>query len=222
MKCITVENTRIRVTVSNDIWESYRKSANHQSRMTGVECETVMRGLVLSSAMNKLGNASEAELIKGVEVTDQEVLEAAKKLLIVEHLENNSCAKDVVMRFLGGHRLSPRMVEDVALATAYAESQLSSLQSHDKTDLACSLFADEQQNSRRKQKLFETRTQPVTKEGERALNEARESLQGLLDNEKWYRQKFANQEGWQIEVIGTMPEIIGMCRYQLQQAATGS
>jgi hypothetical protein len=46
-----------------------------------------------------------------------------------------------------------------------------------------------------------------------AISDARESIINRIEVEKKYRESRANSD-WEIEIIGTMPSQIGMCRYQ--------
>lgn len=46
-----------------------------------------------------------------------------------------------------------------------------------------------------------------------ALTAARESIARQIESERSYRRSRSNC-GWQIEIIGVMPQQIGMCRYQ--------
>lgn len=158
----TYENARIRVTLTDE------QSANFD------DC----RATILSHAMRILGNRSEVALLEQEKPTEREIRNEAFDILVHEHLQQYCRYNygELVMRMMGGHRLSDGMHRDIENARAYATTEI------------------------------ERNPAPYIKQAVELWHE-RQQL------EMRYRHRFADQE-WNIEIIGDMPEQIGMCRYQ--------
>jgi hypothetical protein len=158
----TYENARIRVTLTDE------QSANFD------DC----RATILSHAMRILGNRSEVNILENEQPEEREIRNEAFDILKHEHLQEHCHYNygELLMRMMGGHRMSDGMHRDIENANIYASEML------------------------------ERNPAPY-------LERAKQSLADRQQLELRYRHRFADQN-WDIQIIGDMPEQIGMCRYQ--------
>lgn len=229
---ITVQNDRIRVTVTQDVGKSFATAAERLAHAQVLPSgdvrvhspEQIQRGLILSEAMSKLGNASELKFLENEEPDSFEVTKLAKLTLMRNYLEQYGRynADDAMMRYEEGHRMSQGMQRDVMEAEAYAQGQLAPISDEDaRTDLInyvleCVASGTEptQRELHFKKKLMDMKTTgALGDEAASAVAEAADALNFFHEIELRYRKAHANMDGWQIEVIGDMPDQIGLCRY---------
>ncbi|WP_196160882.1 hypothetical protein [Reinekea sp. G2M2-21] len=222
----TVENHRIRVTVSDNTWNSYRPNAEHIKCIEGDRqtIDQVTRGLVLSTAMSKVGNRSEAALLTAegtLQFTSVEILAAAKSILEREYLcEHTKYGDQTVMRYFNGHRLSAGMQQEIAEAQAYAEGILCPPDNdqimHEVTDYFNKHLHDRFNGSAERRFLKTIKLKRSTNPDKAivAIESAQRSLAFWSNLDIEYRKAHANMDGWLIEIIGEMPSQIGLCRYQ--------
>jgi len=234
---ITVQNDRIRVTVTQEIWDSFTGAAQRLAHIQVLpsgdirvhSAEQSQRGLVLSEAMSKLGNASELRLMEQEGLDQSEILKLAKICLMEKYLAENGRydAGETMMRYEGGHRMSQGMASEAAEAEAYAQGQLSPLSDEEtRAEMIAAvqdLLNNERDPSQRKirttKRLTALRSGTRHRDSTNALAEATDCLAYLRDVELRYRQVHADMDGWQIEIIGEIPDQIGLCRYADEGAA---
>lgn len=217
----TVENDRIRVTVTEKIWSSFRERAeNHAWLMGHQDIECVQRGLVLSEAMSRLGNASEAQRLKTDAIDPHEVLKLAEEILVEEHLREHCRynVNEILMRIRGGHRISEGAKRDVDNARAWAGACLNSDAEKDFVSSIARRMIDKpltDEELRGERKRLEVMRSASIDRGRRALIESEKSLESarLIDIE--YRHARGEQNGWRIEILSELPTEIGACRYEL-------
>lgn len=226
---ITVKNDRIRVTVTQEVWDSFadraKMLAHTQTLPSGDErvntVEQVQRGLVLSVAMSKIGNASEFKALERESIDDTVLFNAAKIVLMRNYLIQHGRygVNESIMRFENGYRMSQGMQNEVLEAEAYAQGHLSPLSTDDARSEIIDFIKSDVEFSRRelnfKKKLMDLKigSGEVSSDGAAALAEAAETLNFFRENELGYRKSRSNIDGWEIEVIGEMPGKIGTCRY---------
>lgn len=222
---ITVQNQRIRVTVTQSVWDSFESKATYLAVRQNKE--EVQRGLVLSCAMSKLGNASEHRMLVEEAVDQGQVLKIAKRLLMRDYLAKRSpsTAAEIVYRYANDARIPDSMEKALDEAIAYADGQIGALTRQHAIDafmafagkqLSGSQKASERENARQL-KLLELRT-TLPKLGNEAINKAEALIREKQSLEIEYRERQAGTDGWTIEIIGPMPQQIGICRYQQRDA----
>lgn len=228
---ITVQNDRIRVTVPQNIWDSFAIRADrlaHTQVLPSGELRThsaeeIQRGLILSEAMSKLGNASELKFLAQEEPESTEIIQHAKLILIRNYLLKHGRydADEVITRYQDGLRMSQGMQQEVSEAESYAQGQLSPLSIDEaRTELInyvreciASGIKPTEAALRFKGKLTVLKTGGLRDESLAALAEASELLSLLYEIQLRYRKVRANMAGWEIDVLGDMPDQIGLCRY---------
>ncbi len=124
---ITVQNDRIRVTVSDDVAAEYSERSIYLAHIQGTQTpEQIQRGLVLSDAMSILGNSSEVTILESEPITEHEIEDRVIELLTIQHLIEH-CRYNVgetLMRMNDGHRMSLGMEADVEAARSWAHNKL--------------------------------------------------------------------------------------------------
>ena len=124
----TFENQKITVTITDSIYQEMKDSAPITNDAN--ELEIIVRGLVLSRAMEKLRHQDELqELIEkqNKPVPEHVVIEHARKILIEQYLEEH-CKyniNEVLFRMDHNKPMSEGMHLQVEEAKAYAEGLLS-------------------------------------------------------------------------------------------------
>lgn len=225
----TVENSRIRVTVTDDVWNSYAKRAKRLARMQKSSVEAVQRGLVLSDAMDILGNREELKALdaEAEELRSGEaVLREAKRILIYEYiLEHGDRPEKLFLRYDKGLTMSASQERTVEEARAYAEGIIAPSRKS-VSDALGHYFRKTQGLSRgqtlrednRQIRLFQLRQGQGDQDLEAVINRAFDNLHG---RERRYRTARSRMEGWEIEVVGDLPVSIGVCRsaYSVADAA---
>lgn len=234
---ITVENDRIRVTVTQAVWDQYADQAKrlaHKQRLPSGDVhehtpEQIQRGLILSEAMSKLGNASELRLLEQEGPDNDTILQHTKLSLMFHYLEQHGAydAVETMQRVEGGKMMPQGMRAAVLEASAYAEGQLSPLRTDEARAeflryLAESLATHTDLTQRElcfRKKMMELKSAPMEEITATMLSETAQLLNYLHDADKQHRRRFSNMTGWEIEIIGDMPEEIGLCRYRAKGAA---
>src|SRR3989304_1634644 len=115
-------NKRLRVTVTDEIF--FRLEDWGRSRGQDV------RSIILSEAMRKLGNASEAKILEGEIQAEPDRAEVEKmaRETIFENCLKRICHYDLentLMRYRGGHRMSDGMGRDIKKAQVDASKIIS-------------------------------------------------------------------------------------------------
>lgn len=198
---VTVVNARIRVTTSEEDFDKHG------------------RATILSDAMRQLGNTAELKLVESEPITEDQVREAAYDILVVEYLKEhcNSDFHKTIMRMHGGHRMSQGMQNDVAEARAYADGVMSPITNCQLMNRMSELMDENEGRDPHPREIKKLRLQRNLDglSADTAIEAAYEVLQSGRENELAYRDHFANfRNAWKIEIIGDMPEQIGMCRYE--------
>lgn len=201
----TVENGTLRVTLPTE------------------EYNRIGRYGVFNDAMRVLGNRSEAEQLANEPIDPTEIMQVAREQLIYEYLSENCrySLSETMMRMNGGHRMSPGMAEDVSKANAYASGVLAPITHEQLTDWACTYFRQNKCDTPQQERAF-TRAVTIKRmelgdgtSAARVLADAAESLEHSRQSELQRRSAIGNTcRNWKIEIIGDMPEQIGLCRYQ--------
>lgn len=178
---------------------------------------------VFNDAMRMLGNRSEAAILEIEPVAPAEIMGIAREQLIYEYLsEYGHCdITETLKRLHGGHRMGPSMQEDVAKARAYADGILNPITHDDLREWAVEFFRNNQANNsrhdleyRRQFKIQQLRLGDGRDAAE-LLAKIAERLERDRKFEHSRRQAIGNtHRGWKIEIVGQMPEQIGLCRYQ--------
>lgn len=222
----TTENTRIKVTVTDEIWKRYlEEGQSHYQRFGDESAESIARGRLLSDAMKKLGNESEVKLLTeetGHKSIDyDEVFLLAKTILISEYLSENTKYNGATeLRYFGNHRLSAGMQLEVSEALAYAEGILSPPDNEqimqEYTEFYFSHLQKESLGVEKNRFLrrIKLKQSGDPEKAEKVLKKACSQIEYGMKLELRYRTAHAKKDGWSIEVIGDMPETIGFCRYQ--------
>lgn len=211
---ITVENGRIRVTVSQEI---AAKFTPHPAFTGGQTVEQALRGRLLSTAMTKLASAAELQLIEGEMISAESVREVAHNILMREYLGEHGHynADETMMRYERGLRMSQGMENDVALAAAYARGVLQPISMDDARLYVESKVLNNDLSSRECATLEKTVSLLLNRLGvdaTAAMDKALKSLQTQAEIERHYYQCRANIDGWEIEVIGDLPAYVGLSR----------
>jgi hypothetical protein len=215
---ITFQNSRIRVTVTNDIAAQFSKNIMRGKQESP---EQALRGRILSCAMEKLGNKSELALMYKEGISTDDVFSTAFMSLMCQYLEQHGkyCVDEVINRYLLGSRMSEGMAHEKDLAVAYAQGILAPLsdeQSRKELEhYVLSMAPDAPLNIREvdtfKQKML-LRRNAGNEDASHALEEAAAAVLARKQVEMQYREARAKMNGWKIEVIGDLPEQIGVCR----------
>lgn len=213
----TVENARLRVTVSDEVVARFQGGprGRHETE------DQALRGRILSNAMEKIGNQSELALMYSEGVSTDEVFKVAFMDLFRQYLERrgkyNVC--DVVGRYLLGARMSEGMALEKDLAVAYAHGVLAPVSDDESRkelqDYVLSMHPGAPLDARAvdtiKQKMM-LRRNAAGECATKALADAAATVLTFHQAEMRYRNARSNMEGWTIEIIGEMPDIIGVCR----------
>lgn len=194
----TVYNHTIRITVDRSIWDKFDGS----------------RAKILSEAMAKIGNASEAKLAKSESISEDEVRERAHQYLFYQYLKNNCKYNlyEVLMRAEHGARMSYGMQAAVAEASAYADGIMNPINNDKLIARMEKLLKKGIAHHPREIKKIRLQRNLEGVTADDAIEVAYKSLSGERDLEIRYRTNRANTDGWQIEILGELPEQIGLCR----------
>jgi len=113
---LTVENSRIRVTVSREIADKFLPTGVIGRDESPGQAQ---RGRLLSAAMGKLASATELRLRLTNDIERADVIALAHKLLVRDYLEEHSHynVNEVIMRLEEGHLMHKYMAQEVTLAT---------------------------------------------------------------------------------------------------------
>jgi hypothetical protein len=187
------------------------------------EFEKLGRYGVFNDAMRALANRSEAKKIQNEPVDHNEVISLAHETLVADYLAGNGRYNfnDTMMRLQGGHRMSAGMQAEVAAANAYAVGVLKPVEPQKLIDWVSEFFKthDDSPESNReyRQQLKIEKLKigaGVDHDAAEVLASALEILERQRMDEIKYRQAIGGRcADWKIEIVGEMPEQIGMCRY---------
>lgn len=213
MNTITVENARIRVTVTADIAAQYRQgwTGQHETQAQA------LRGRLLSAAMTKLASATELELTEAKPIDLDEVRQVAHTILMRNYLEAHGrySVDEALMRHHGGHRMSPGMRSEVSEAQAYADGVLRPVSDNDARRYIEAQVASRDLSAREMQTLKTTVDLWCNRVGvsaTNALEKARAFLEFWAGVSRRYHEKRGCLDGWHIEVIGELPNQVGLSR----------
>ncbi|OAI04893.1 hypothetical protein [Methylomonas methanica] len=218
----TVENARIRVTVSDAQWDAYVKRVpDHLLTQTLPSGDTrhhdlnaIVRGRILSDAMEIIGNQSEAALLdrEPFALTAQEVHDIAFNVYMSHWLRNHSKYGEGVTlgRYVAGKRLSGGMAHEIDAARAYAQAALRELD-YEKLyrDTVDKYLPGSQVD------IFRAAQEGRSADANSDVEEAIYWRWYQWGNERRFRHRFDNTDDFKIEVIDAdaMPAQIGLCRY---------
>lgn len=232
MKTITVENEKIRVTVSSEYYAKEKKNLLPwmlEQRLPSGEirhhnADKFVRGKILSHAMQILGNQYESMILDREEfsLTEDELQEisisAVKSLhesYVEEWLnEHSKYGKNVVFkRYVANVEIrSPGIEFEIDSATAYAKAAMGEID-------FMRLFSDtsEKYSEFRQRMIFKSASEGM-QFSKRTVSDYVESIinfrKYMFDLEREYRHRFDNTS-FVIKVLrpDLMPNQIGMCRY---------
>lgn len=215
---LTFENSRIRVTVTTAIASQF---AGNTMRGKNETEEQAFRGRILSCAMDKLGNNSELALMYKEGICTDDVFSVAFMSLMCQHLERRGKynVDDVLYRYLLGSRMSEGMAHEKDLAVAYAQGILAPLSDDlSRNELeqyvlrsAPDVPLDSRAMDTIKQKML-LRRNASNEDATVALADAVTAVLTRKQVEMQYRESRASMSGWMIEIIGDLPDQIGVCR----------
>lgn len=199
---------------------------NHRLIVTlpTAEFEKIGRYGVFNDAMRMLANKSEAVLLQAESVSLEQIMGLAREMLIGDYLAEHGHYNlgETLMRLNGGHRMSPGMSDDVARARAYADGILDPITTKQLQEWASNFFAthgftsDADNKFRREAAIEKLRAGiGVDRDAAKVLASAAETLER---DRAWdiERRSAIGQtcRGWKIEIVGEMPEQVGLCRYR--------
>lgn len=221
----TVENHAIRVTVTDEIWDSFHEAAVRHSRMSSQTVEQAQRCAVLSQAMSMLGNLSEHPRVKdqSVSLDNPDVFKRAHDLLTLVHLEKNSRFgyAEIYFHYLNNDYLSPEMADDVANAMAYADGILKSISPESMSAHNMSLIKQDPDDTptskceapRVSLRAGRMQLQGFTEHAQDPLKTAAAAIELSCNIERQNRKDraFKANSGWDIEILSKLPDQIGMC-----------
>lgn len=216
----TFQNSRIRVTVSNNIVAEFSRQITLCSLGKNETPEQAVRGRILSAAMSKLGNRSELTHMNNEQIENEDVIKVAHSILMHQYLEEHSKynVNETLFRYTNGHHLFEGQALEIDSANAYAKgvlSPMSAQESRKEIIKYLSLGKNDTANPRtiktisKRMALF---SNAADVSAAQAILESANSLFYQKQVEMDYREKMARDDGWTIEVIGDLPEIIGVCR----------
>lgn len=155
---------------------------------------------VFNSAMRMLGNRSEAKILDSEPINSAEIMRLAHESLVFDYIRKHCVryCKQILIRMPAGRIMTPSMEADVAKADAYADGVLSPITHEQLQDWA-----------------REMRLGVNGPTADIVLAEVTEYLERYRQLELERRRVIGNScLGWRIEIVGKMPERIGLCRYQ--------
>lgn len=228
MNTHTVENATLRVTVDQAVWDRYTARAERVGQIGDRETpEQRRRGLLLSDAMARLANAAEAARLATDGPSEARVAEIARASLIDQWLADpGNCAYDqaeLLRRVHGGYRLSAGQQQQWDAARAYADSIVAPQDAGARVRACHELWAQLSENGAHEPDpsawkrgvhllaLRAGRDAPRVGSDHPVVQQARAVAAQEHADELRYRGRFSS-DGWQIEVIGDLPEQVGMCR----------
>ncbi|MCQ8105835.1 hypothetical protein NP603_16325 [Methylomonas sp. SURF-1] len=218
----TVQNARIRVIVSDAQWQAYANRVPSSSLMQTLpsgdvrhhSLDNIVRGRILSDAMEIIGNQSEAVLLdqEPFHLSAQEVHDIAFNVYMSHWLRDHSKYGEGVTfgRYLNGKRLSRGMAYEIDAARVYAQAALRELDYEQ-------LYRDtvEKYLPGRQDGIFRAAQAGRSADASADVEEAIYWRWYQWDNERRYRHRFDNTDDFKIEIIDAdaMPQQIGLCRY---------
>jgi len=117
------------------------------------------------------------------------------------------------MRMQGGHRMSAGMQQDVEEARAYAKGVLSPLTMEAVADMFHTRWLNSEPNRHEWKNVTLALGNGSESDAKAAIEAAVDAIMQRRGFELQHRRNRGNSDGWDIEIIGEMPEQIGMCRY---------
>lgn len=224
------QNNTIRVTISEDVIErlGFREEAERVTRYTNQTLEQALRGLVLSDAMRRLGNARETARLRHLPpISEEDILGVAERDLWLDRLlETTAYRQDEVLgRVLNGYPLPDGMGKESVKARLYAQEALRGSDSdeieRDYIREARAMCSAGTNSDHREFHEAESRYQArmegkaSSEKAREALARAREAMEERRRTELDYREVYGRfNDGYSVEIIGPMPERIGTCECQ--------
>ena len=218
----TVQNARIRVIVSDAQWQAYANRVPSSSLMQTLpsgdvrhhSLDNIVRGRILSDAMEIIGNQSEAVLLdqEPFHLSAQDVHDIAFNVYMSHWLRDHSKYGEGVTfgRYLNGKRLSRGMAYEIDAARVYAQAALRELDYEQ-------LYRDTVANylPGGQEQIFRAAQAGRSADASADVEEAIYWRWYQWDNERRYRHRFDNTDDFKIEIIDAdaMPQQIGLCRY---------
>ncbi|WP_434666815.1 hypothetical protein [Aeromonas sp. NJAU223] len=211
---LTVENSRIRVTVSREIADKFLPTG-----VTGRDESPgqAQRGRLLSAAMGKLASATELRLRLTNDIERADIIALAHKILVRDYLEEHSHynVNEVIMRLEEGHLMHKYMAQEVTLANAHARGVLKPISQDDARFYVASRVMAGVLSSHECRQL-ETRVELLLSrigiDATEALDKARHAVQAQANIAHHYHMCRANLAGWEIKVIGELPTHVGLSK----------
>lgn len=213
----TFQNTKIVVTVTNEIYESFRGNAEYcmQINSQAKSVEHQLRALILSAAMQKLGNLSEYRSMQNCNaaISKDDILNTAKDNILIDYITKHTKYKpgETLKRHFLGARMSDGMVAEIARGLSYARGVVDQIKNEHLLEILKSLDI----NDRRALENLRL----ATGRGHYEHNAADEIVKAraqLVDNDNElisYRKSRSKMDGWDIRIIGEMPKQIGLCGF---------
>jgi hypothetical protein len=176
--------------------------------------------------MEKIAAASELSFLSAEVPDSAEILSAAEEILFYDRFVEITSyeAHEILSRLNNEHRIPEGAAREVAQARAWARGLLNPISSEDadsqlrawvhnelvaRGDAIPKREIDHQIALR--DAAIASGLEPVA---QAALEEALRCVSSRYNVEVSYRRRVADMDGWEIEVIGEMPEKIGFCRYR--------
>lgn len=211
----TYENNTIRVTIPDEEYERLREDVSSFNPLQRVE--QVVRGLVLSNAMEALGNRSEVKLLEqeGPQITPEDVRRIAREFLAFDYLNNNTKYREgeAFLRWRTGRIMPEGMHQELQSALSYASGCLSPIDREEAiADLRKIYRSDKHRHEQDREVQHVVLRLGNNAQGCNAVTEATKYITDQFEVELSYRNRCCNWD-YQIEIIGEMPEQIGMCRF---------
>lgn len=239
---ITVENDRIRVTVTQAVWDSFDDQAEllaHTQTLPSGEQrdhtpEQVRRGLVLSESMKMMENPLLLQYVIANIPNSKQLLLQSKMLLMFEHLNKHGQfnAHDSLYHFQERLAMPTEMERDVMAAEAFADAQLLAFDTENaKTELHRALVdsvtnTDTLMESERclfeimlerrnsfLEKIMGVNTATLTKNSAGIISKLATLMLYKSQNEPLYASHHVVKGRWKIELIGELPSSIALSSY---------
>ncbi len=210
----TFENQTIRVTVTDEVVENYSSKVAHVSRISGATPEQTLRGLIISQAMSIIGNRSEADILAteiNEPISEQDIRALATEILIAEYLNEHTKYRpgETLRRMMSGMLMSEGMQHEADMAQSYARGALNPLTTNEITEQMQANL-----ENRREQQKIVLAARPNLSVGAHAIQAAHDSLLRDRTNELQHRRARSAFPSWEIEIIGKLPNQIGLCRVE--------
>lgn len=245
---ITVQNDRIRVTVTQAIWEQIilqaEKQAHTQTLPSGEQrqhtCEQVARGLLLSRTMSNMENPQFLQFVNAGIPTAEELLQQAKMLLMCDHLSKHGqfSTHDCLHHFQKSLAMPADMERDVMEAEAFADAQLAGFDNDDaKAELYRAMLESmtstqdvidkkraisdvfQERQHHFFTKLMNIKALHLTEESAATMSQVATMMFYIPQGEQSDDVSHTFLSGWKVDLIGELPDSITLPAYTCRSAA---